>query len=247
MSSIRALSNCIGITQPDVSIISDFLGFIFESLPTDPSGATVSVSLKRQVERLEGLHFHLNIVRIGNDGLTTTNKNDIDIAIFELRNIYDQAGVGVGRILHFGVDVADAGGLETPTTRADLRQITQTWTIPNDGIDLFIPLNFSVPSGNGILLGLSAVGGTCNNKDKTTGMSGPVAGLWGAFCGPGVAQTARTVAHEIGHYLGLTHRNGQPTNLMCQTSQASNTCSSTDLIDQQQQNISNHCSIHSGC
>src|SRR5262249_1170742 len=149
--------------------------------------------------------------------------DELDLSVITLRDIYAKEGVGVGRVLHFGVLTSDAGGLDTPTRRADLRQMTQNWTVDNDGIDVFIPHNFSV----GLLLGLSAIGGTCDNKDKATGLSGSTVGLWGTACGPRNAQTGRTLAHELGHYLGLFHKNGQPTNLMCQTAKASNTCSST--------------------
>jgi hypothetical protein len=248
MASIRELANCIGVTESDLSILGDFFGFSRATLPPDPTGADVVVSLKRQVDRLEGLHCHLNIIRIGSDRFSDSDKQEIDYSIFKMRNIFHEAGVGIGRILHWGVDSSDADGLEAPTTRGDLKQITQNWTVPNDGIDLFIPDNMSLfDSDGGITLGLSPIGGTCSNKDKTTGMSGSVAGLWGSLSD--TDQTARTVSHELGHYLGLTHRNGRPTNLMCQSQNVADggIRTATDLIERQVNDISNHCSITSGC
>jgi hypothetical protein len=65
MASIRDLAACIGVTDSDISILFDFFGFlrahdsIRKGLPLDP-GADVVVSLKRQVDRLQGLHFHVN-------------------------------------------------------------------------------------------------------------------------------------------------------------------------------------------
>jgi hypothetical protein len=248
MASIRELANCIGVTESDLSILGDFFGFSRATLPPDPTGADVVVSLKRQVDRLEGLHFHLNIIRIGSDLFSDSDKQEIDYSIFKMRDIFHAAGIGVGRILHWGVDSSDTDGLDTPTSNGDLRQITQNWTVPNDGIDLFIPNNMSVSNAGGSTLGRSAIGGTCSNKDKTTGMSGSVAGLWGAVFG--TDQTARTVSHELGHYLGLTHRNGRPTNLMCQSGSVvppGTIRNATDLIERQVNNIGNHCSITSGC
>lgn len=248
MSSIRALATCMGVTGSDLSILGDFFGFSRVTLPPDPTGVDVVVSLKRQVDRLEGPHFHLNIIRIGSDLFSDSDKQEIDYSILKLRDIYHEAGMGVGRVLHWGVLSSDAGGLDTPTTNGDLRQITQNWTVDNDGIDLFIPNNFSVATSSGITLGRSAIGGTCANKDKTTGMSGSTAGLWGSLFNND--QTARTVSHELGHYLGLFHRNGSPTNLMCQSGSVvppATIRTATDLTDGQIQNIGNHCSVASGC
>ena len=244
-----------------MSVLGDLFGFtslkdstgstLPPTLPPDPTGATVEVSLKRQVDRLQGPHFHLNVFKIGSDLFSNSDKQEINYSIFKLRNIYHQVGIGVGRILHFGVDSSNTGGLDTPTSKGDLRQITQNWTADNDGIDLFIPNNMNVSAGKkGSILGFSAINGTCKNKDKTTGMSGSTAGLWGVFSTSGTDQTARTVAHELGHYLGLWHKNKKPTNLMCQSGSvvAPGTIrTSTLLTEHQVNNISNHCSIESGC
>jgi hypothetical protein len=246
MASIRSLAACIGLTGSDVSVLGDFLGFSRATVPPN-----TTVSLLGQVNRLALPHFHVNLVRIGSDQFTTSDKDELDLSIITIRSIYGAQGFGVARIEHWGVATSDAGGLDTPTTKGDLKQITQNWTIDNDGIDVFIPHNFSVPSGPGILLGYSAIGGTCSNKDKTTGLSGATGGLWGTLCGAfqgsALAQTGRVLAHEMGHYLGLFHQNGDPTNLMCQTASASNSCTSTLLTESQENNISNHCAMKEGC
>ncbi|HEY7056796.1 MAG TPA: hypothetical protein VH458_09740 [Vicinamibacterales bacterium] len=252
MASIRALCTCIGLTESDVSVLKDFFGFFAKNgLPPDPTGAPVQVSLKRQVDRLEGLHFHLNVFRIGSDLFSDSDNSEIDYSIFKLRNIYHLAAIGVGRILHKNVQSANAGGLDSPTTKGDLRQITQNWTADNDGIDLFIPNNMNVTVGkNGLILGFSPVGGTCAHKDKTTGLSGSTAGLWGTRFTSGTDQTARSIAHELGHYLGLWHKNKRPTNLMCQSGKVvppGSIRTSTGLTEHQVKNISNHCSVESGC
>lgn len=250
MASIRALFSCIGVTRSNVSVLGDLFGFSLLTLPPDPTTATVEVSLKRQVDRLEGPHFHLNVIRIGSDLFATSDYQEIDYSIFKLRNIYHEAGMGVGRVLHAGVSSAEAGSLVSPTSKGDLRQITQNWTVENDGIDLFIPFNMNVPgsSPNTQTAGLSPVGGTCKHKDKTTGLSGSTAGIAGNFAF--ADQTARTIAHELGHYLGLWHRNKRPMNLMCQSSKVKpqkNLRIATLLIEHQVNNISNHCSIQTGC
>jgi hypothetical protein len=249
MTSIRELTKCIGVTKDDVSILGDFFGF---SRATLPAGAGATVSVSTQIDRLSKPHFHVNLVRIGSDQFKVADKDDLDLAIITVRDIYAKHGFGVGRVLHWGVVTADAGGLDTPTKKRDLKQITQNWTVDNDGIDVFVPHNMNVGrAGKGFTLGFSPIGGTCDNKDKTTGLSGSVISLNGPLCGrfkgSGIPQTGRTMAHELGHYLGLFHKNGKPGNLMCQTGKASNSCTSIQLIDHQKRNISNHCAMKPGC
>ncbi len=238
MASLRALAGCIGIDQ-NLSVLRDFFGFARGQLPPDPTGADVAVSLKRQFQRLDGDHFQLNVIAVGSDQFTDNDYIEIDYSIFRLRNIYNPVALGVGRIQHWIITTDEADGLDTPTSRGDLEQLTEDWTVPNDGIDLFIPHNMSIPSNGGTLLGRSAVDGPCDKDDK--GLSGACCGLWGS------EQTSRTFAHELGHYLSLEHRNGSPDNLMCQSGKANSTRDSVDLTSGQGDDMDDHCSVDGGC
>lgn len=238
MASLRALADCIGIDK-NFSVLRDFFGFARGQLPPDPTGADVIVSLKRQFERLDSEHFHLNVIAVGSDQFTDSDYIEIDYSIFKLRNIYHTVGLGVGRIEHWIVPTEDADGLDTPTSEDDLEDLTRSWTVPNDGIDLFVPHNMSVPSNGGIVLGLSPVGGPCDKSAKQ--MNGATCGLWGS------EQTARTFAHELGHYLSLPHRNKQPDNLMCQSGSASSTRNSVKLTGSQGDKMDDHCFVNDGC
>ncbi len=239
MASLRALAGCIGIDDGNFSVLRDFFGFSRGQLPPDPTGADVVVSLKRQFTRLDGDHFHLNVIRVGSEQFTDSDFIEIDYSIFKLRNIYHTVALGVGRIEHWFVTNGDADGLDTPTTEDDLETLTRSWTVPNDGIDLFIPHNMSVPSNGGILLGLSPVDGPCDKSVKD--MNGATCGLWGS------EQTARTFAHELGHYLALDHRNRQTSNLMCQSRFASSTRNSVILTAGQGDTMDDHCFVGDGC
>ena len=92
-----------------------------------------------------------------------------------------------------GISGSACNGLDSPTTEGDLEDLTADWTVSNDGIDLFIPHNMNIPSNGGMILGKSAIDGPCDKNAK--GMTGATCGLWGS------EQTARTFAHELGHYL----------------------------------------------
>ena len=245
-ASLRAFASCIGITG-SFSVLGDFYGFRRRRLPTDPTGVRVEVSLTEQINSLRARHFNLNVIEVGSDQFTTADRDEVDYSIFKVRNIYRQEGLGVGRILHWDVSTAAANGLDSPTTEGDLEDLTADWTVPNDGIDLFVPHNMSIPSDGGTILGKSAVDGPCDKDAK--GMTGATCGLWGS------EQTARTFAHELGHYLGLSHNHGDscPTttaaqnNLMAQSRCALSTRNSTLLTSSQGSNMRDHCSTKAGC
>ena len=245
-ASLRAFANCIGINGP-FSVLGDFYGFRQRRLPTDPTGVRVEVSLTEQIQSLRGRHFNLNVIKVGSDQFTTSDHQEIDYSIFKMRNVYRPVNLGVGRILHWIVSTADANGLDSPTTEGDLEDLTGDWTVPNDGIDLFVPHNMNIPSNGGMILGKSAIDGPCDKNGK--GMTGSCVGLWGD------EQMARTFAHELGHYLGLSHNHGDscPTsaaalnNLMAQSRCATSTRNSTLLTSSQGTNVRDHCSTKAGC
>jgi len=240
MASLRALAGCIGVNG-NLSVLRDFFGFFRGVLPPDPTGAEVKVSLRRQLGLLQGEHFHVNVIATGVDSFVDADDVEVDYAIFKMRNVYNQVSVGVGRVQHFGITVAQAGGLDAPTTKDQLEELTENWSVDNDGIDLFVVHDMNIPSGSGILLGRSAVDGPCPGDKDDKGMSGSTSGLWGS------EQTARTVSHELGHYLTLEHRNSSPTNLMCQSGSASSIRNSIVLTSGQGDDVEDHCMCRDDC
>jgi len=244
-TSLRALAEVIGI-KGSFSVLGEFYGFARRRLPLDPTAARVETSLREQFDSLRGRYFDLNVIAVGNDQFADADYDQIDYSIFRLRNIYRTVGLGVGKIEHWNVATSDADGLDTPTTTGDLEELTQDWTVPNDGIDMFVPHNMSIPSNGGMVLGRSAIDGPSDKDAK--GMNGATCGLWGS------EQTARTFAHELGHYLALehNHRDTCPTsaaarnNLMAQSRCTRGTRNSVALTDDQGTDMRDHPLVKSG-
>jgi hypothetical protein len=239
MASLRQFAQCIGLGNT-FSVLRDFYGFRLGRVPDDPTGVEITLSISQQIKRLQNPHFHLVVTAVGSDNFTNTVFGALDYSIFKIRNVYAQVGVGVGRVVHRNVLAANAHGLDVVTEEGELEDITDRFAVDGDSINLLIPASMNVPSDGGVILGKSAIDGPCEEKDDK-GLNGSVSGPWSS------EQMARTVAHEVGHYLGLTHRNDEPDNLMCQSGEANSIRDSILLDSGQGDDIKDHCLMHGGC
>ena len=251
MESVRSIMNCIGVdTSGRVSLLFNLFGFFRARVPTDPcSSATAQVSLLDHVNSLQGRHVHLNIIRVGIDNFTDDEIDRIDSAIYRTRDIYRTVNLGVGRIEHYDVLASDANGHDDIGSEAEAEDLTQEWTIPNDGLDVFMVDNISDPD----FVGISAVDGPCD-KDAAE-----MNGVIGGEVNRPADGVARTFAHEIGHYLGLEHNHkadcpntaAECNNLMaqtrCATSCGGGVCQAIVLTATQGNTVRNHCSVQDGC
>src|SRR5262245_22444183 len=112
MKSVKHTLNCIGIkTTREVSLLGDLFGFFQRRVPPDPM-VTASVSVQAQLRALAGHHVHLNMITVGFDTLSSTNQqtadNEIDYAVYRVRNILAQINLGVGRVEHYAITAVDS-------------------------------------------------------------------------------------------------------------------------------------------
>jgi hypothetical protein len=153
------------------------------------SATTVSSSLTWRAL----LGPRINIIRVGSENFSSAQNSLVDSGIAVARSIYEQVDFTIGDpIGRFHITVAQAGGLITIRNNDDAKQLTEDWTVPNDSIDVFISLDIVDASG------WSPVGGPCDKNEK--GMTGSVIDIEGSS-----AYFGNSVAHELGHYMGLNH------------------------------------------
>jgi hypothetical protein len=128
MTSLRDTAACIGITG-DFSLVSDFFGYL--APPQD-------LSVLTQIDRLQGRHVHINLIRVGIEAFTPDDEAALDVAVQQTRDIYAQVSLGVGRVLRFSITTADANGRDHIDRDAEAEALTNEWTVPNDAIDVFL-------------------------------------------------------------------------------------------------------------
>jgi len=237
MASLRSIANCIGISG-NFSVVRNFFGYASGvyghiSLATELNGTSANVvkidptapgqlSLLGQIKLLQGPHVHFDVIRVGIEDITTTDEQEIDIAVQMTRELYARIGLGVGRVLRWFMTKAEADGYTVIDTPCEAFDLLDEWYAPGDGIDIFFvqDVNFGLA-------------GATPSKDA----SGSIIEL------TGTVTTGIAVAHEVGHYLGLGHTSTK-TNLMLGTGFPSPPYT---ITSSQASKMKDHDAVHGGC
>ncbi len=207
--SLRAAAAEGGFTG-GFSLCRNIYGYRQGKLPKNPVGAGTSMSLKAWARLHRGNSFNVNVIRVGIESFSSADFDEIDTDIGRMREVYGAIGVGVKWVKPFHINTADAEGHDVLTSQDEIDDLLSGWAVDNNGIDLYYPAGWMFSGDDAGLLGKSVIGGPCPNDKDVKGNKGSCVGLTGQT-------SARSSSHEIGHYLGLTHRQDENTNLMAQT------------------------------
>jgi hypothetical protein len=246
MRSLRDAASVVGI-DGSISVVHDFLRFL-EGVPDR------DVSVRAHLGGMLGPHFKLNLIRISDEDFTGTDRENIDIAIQDVRDIYAQVGVGVN-IDHLHVDREDAEGFRVITRMSRARKLLRRFRGPGRrNIDVLVVLVMQIFRDGGMVPGFSRSrrNGPMGCKDKDlAGMRGAGVGMNFAFMGfqdggSSSKRRARTVlgmiiAHEAGHILISQRHSGDRDNLMFES-----TAGADDLTESQGATIRSGCAVVDG-
>lgn len=145
---------------------------------------------------------NINVILVGSELFSTSDQTEVNDAIQRTRNIFATVGLGINEVKFFAIPLALARGRQFIDSDSEAEALTDEWTVDNHALDLFFVFTYAGPA-----VGLSAEGGSCDKNSK--GMDGSVAAIEGS-------STGIVAAHELAHYLGLSH-DSSPGNLMMPT------------------------------
>lgn len=177
----------------------------------------------------------VNRILVGAELFTATDRQNVADAITVMRQIMLGAGLRLEFDM-FKLSAADAGRFVHITSRSDAAALTyRVQAGPFGTVEMFI-----VRTMSGSASGWSPVGGSCDKRDK--GMTGIVVSL----NGKDAANDGNTFAHELGHYLGLSHVSCDDPALARNFIRGAGTCSSeanTEVTADQATTMLQHCAV----
>ncbi|MFT5890055.1 MAG: hypothetical protein ACI9Y7_000143 [Dokdonia sp.] len=221
MLSTRSAFSCIGRTS-GTSVLRDLFGY---------SEVPKEISLRAQIEALENKHYHVNVIMVAPENYFSGARRQICYSLQVTREVFSDVNFGIGRIEWYQISEAEAGDLSVTDSEGEAEELTSDWTVPNDGLDLFVVRLMTDTDG------WSAVNGSCDKDSK--GFTGSVVELYSGDDN----YAANGFAHEMGHYLGLNHI-ADPNNFIGGNGSSN---SNTAIMNSQGNIMKSHCFVKDGC
>jgi hypothetical protein len=198
---------------------------------------------------LQGKHIDLNLIKDPVEFFTDGDDAEIDGAIQRTRDIYVEVSLGIGRVQHWYITMDQADGLQYIDDQGDAKDLMNKWSVPNSALDVFMVKHIVEAH----TLGLSPTDGSCDKDSKNDSGCVILVGVQPFYSSDrataynqghanGYDMSGMSFAHEIGHYLGLPHDEGDPTNLMYPDADGG-----TWLTSDQGYTMRHHCSVKDGC
>ncbi len=170
MASLKSIMGCVGIdTSGSVSVLRRLFGFRRSLVPTDGVATTINqVSLLQKIQGIQSKHINLNVIRVGFDLLSDEDLGleKLDYAILRIHEIYRPVSLGIGRVEHYVISSADADGADNLGSEDEADELSDDWSVYNNGIDAFVVRNISDDD----FVGISPVGGDCDKPSKRDGL-----------------------------------------------------------------------------
>lgn len=232
-------AGCMGLTPP-YSIVKDVFGYAFHD---NAQSYETDLSVFTQIQRGEGQAVNVCVILVGHaDGfsgsVTNQQVRNIQQAIQTMRDIYSTVSLGVRKIYWRQITSGTDPQYVNITNRSEAEDLTDDWNSDTDGVDMFFVQTIGDAGG------WSNVDGPCD-KDSKDGLTGTVVAL-----SNGVPFLGVLLAHEVAHYLKLSHTNSA-TNLMGQDANNDGIAELSNanrlLTANQGNSMRSHCAVKSPC
>jgi hypothetical protein len=166
-----------------------------------PGGGTVTGTITVRTMFL----FGLNITRVSWEAFTGSEEMDLDNAALVTRQIYERRDLSIDLDAR-GIPQARVGGFEVITSEDEARDLFDAWSGPdtNNNIDVFVVQSISGTGFDGLAGGIP---GPTSHHGRDSGVVVDKHGFvdMGGTKHLDIDYHGMVMAHEVGHYLGLSH------------------------------------------
>jgi hypothetical protein len=148
--------------------------------------------------------FGMNVTRVGGEDFTSQEYTDLYDAVDLTQDIYENRDITFSGISRRHIPNASVGGYRTINSENEARSMFDDWSGPdNDFIDLFVAHDFTT-SFNGLA---GDIPGPTSHNGRRSGIYADKSGFVDSSGNDrlNVNYLGVLIAHEAGHYLGLSH------------------------------------------
>ncbi|GAB1823817.1 matrixin family metalloprotease [Herbidospora sp. RD11066] len=169
----------------------------------------------------------LNIIGVAFNPVAKAYKPEMKATVDEVGKIFGTVGLTLNTVTFYRIRAKDAGARAVISNFAEAVDLTQEWSgIATSGINVFVVRQHVIGT-----YGTSPEPKQCTGDDKEQ---------LGAVVELNPELTGTITAHEIGHYLGLSHLPDEPDNLMHPT-----VPNGRKLTTDQFEKMARHCAVTS--
>ncbi|MCP4231242.1 MAG: hypothetical protein GY771_13990, partial [bacterium] len=155
-------ANCLSIT-PSFSVISGIFGY-----KLDYGVPKRTISLKRQLELIQGPSLDINLILVGPERFTEVELAETQYAVQFARDIYAKVDLGVRKINWQYIPMSEARRYMKINSSGEAEDLTDDWNGPKGALDVFVVRIMTHAFGAD---GVSDVSGPCS-KDHWYEMTG---------------------------------------------------------------------------
>ena len=140
LSVRQAASSCLGLSPP-FSVNSHLYGYIFRD-QNGSVGISQPRSVKRQLQLMKGRAINICSFLVGHENdfsgvVTLAQVIAVQQALQTVRDLYGQVNLGVRTLFWRRIGMDDVGNYTIITDRPEAVDLTDDFSGPNDGIDVF--------------------------------------------------------------------------------------------------------------